>query len=98
MTDAPRDAVSAARIAEALAQVRARRGGDGTVRYPTPEQTAVIEADPREPAHVVAGAGSGKTETMANRVLWLFANRHAGSPEVDCPSPTGKAADIGSAS
>src|ERR1700710_627348 len=27
------------------------------------------------PALVVAGAGSGKTETMANRVLWLLANR-----------------------
>jgi len=82
MTDAPRDAVSAARIAEALAQVRARRGGDGTVRYPTPEQTAVIEADPREPALVVAGAGSGKTETMANRVLWLVANGHVAPSEV----------------
>jgi DNA helicase-2/ATP-dependent DNA helicase PcrA len=28
------------------------------------------------PALVVAGAGSGKTETMANRVLWLLANGH----------------------
>src|SRR6188474_3637578 len=40
---------------------------------PTPEQTAVIEA-PLEPALVVAGAGSGKTETMAARVVWLVAN------------------------
>ena len=40
---------------------------------PTPEQQAVIEA-PLEPALVVAGAGSGKTETMANRVVWLLAN------------------------
>lgn len=40
---------------------------------PTPEQTAVIEA-PLEPALVVAGAGSGKTETMASRVVWLVAN------------------------
>ncbi len=40
---------------------------------PTEEQRAVIEA-PLEPALVVAGAGSGKTETMANRVLWLLAN------------------------
>ncbi|AYF97074.1 ATP-dependent DNA helicase [Protaetiibacter intestinalis] len=77
-----RPTVSAARIAEALGEVRARSGGDGTVRYPTPEQTAVIEADPREPALVVAGAGSGKTETMANRVLWLVANGHVAPAEV----------------
>ncbi|MCL2453811.1 MAG: ATP-dependent helicase [Micrococcales bacterium] len=40
---------------------------------PTPEQRAVIEAD-LEPGLVVAGAGSGKTETMAGRVVWLLAN------------------------
>lgn len=40
---------------------------------PTAEQAAVIEA-PLEPALVVAGAGSGKTETMAFRVVWLLAN------------------------
>ncbi len=40
---------------------------------PTPQQQAVIQA-PLAPALVVAGAGSGKTETMANRVLWLLAN------------------------
>ncbi len=40
---------------------------------PTPQQIAVIEAD-LTPALVIAGAGSGKTETMANRVLWLLAN------------------------
>src|SRR5690554_6788876 len=40
---------------------------------PTPEQAAVIEA-PLEPSVVVAGAGSGKTETMATRVVWLVAN------------------------
>jgi len=77
MTDTDTAAVSARRIAEALAEVR----GEG-VRYPTPEQQAVIEADPHEPALVVAGAGSGKTETMANRVLWLVANGHAQPAEV----------------
>jgi DNA helicase-2/ATP-dependent DNA helicase PcrA len=41
---------------------------------PTAEQAAVIEA-PLEPAVVIAGAGSGKTETMAARVVWLVANR-----------------------
>src|SRR6187549_1865635 len=40
---------------------------------PTPEQIAVIEA-PLEPLLVIAGAGSGKTETMAARVVWLVAN------------------------
>lgn len=40
---------------------------------PTPEQVAVIEA-PLEPVLVVAGAGSGKTETMSARVVHLIAN------------------------
>lgn len=40
---------------------------------PTPEQVAVVEA-PLTPGVVVAGAGSGKTETMAARAVWLVAN------------------------
>jgi len=40
---------------------------------PTDEQAAVIAA-PTDPALVVAGAGAGKTETMAARVVWLVAN------------------------
>ena len=40
---------------------------------PTPEQVAVIEA-PLQPLLVIAGAGSGKTETMAARVVWLVTN------------------------
>jgi DNA helicase-2/ATP-dependent DNA helicase PcrA len=40
---------------------------------PTSEQRLVIEA-PLGPSLVVAGAGSGKTETMAARVVWLLAN------------------------
>ncbi|MFT4219788.1 MAG: ATP-dependent DNA helicase [Microbacterium sp.] len=55
-------ALSAAVVAAALGQFP-----------PTAEQTAVIES-PLEPALVVAGAGSGKTETMAARVVWLVAN------------------------
>ena len=39
---------------------------------PTDEQAAVIAAPPG-PALVVAGAGAGKTETMAARVVWLVA-------------------------
>ncbi|SHF82530.1 DNA helicase-2 / ATP-dependent DNA helicase PcrA [Jatrophihabitans endophyticus] len=46
----------------------------GLPHPPTPEQAAVIESG-LDPAVVVAGAGSGKTETMAARVVWLIANR-----------------------
>ena len=59
---APAPLLSARVIAAALGQFP-----------PTDEQTAVIEA-PLAPALVVAGAGSGKTETMASRVVWLVAN------------------------
>jgi len=62
--------ISANDIADALGRPR-----------PTPQQAAVIEA-PLEPALVVAGAGSGKTETMANRVLWLLANRHVTAGQI----------------
>ncbi|MGC0143528.1 UvrD-helicase domain-containing protein [Pseudactinotalea sp. Z1732] len=41
---------------------------------PTAEQARIIEA-PLKPLLVVAGAGSGKTETMAARVVYLVANR-----------------------
>jgi DNA helicase-2/ATP-dependent DNA helicase PcrA len=43
---------------------------------PTDEQAAVIAAPPG-PLVVVAGAGAGKTETMAARVVWLVANGYA---------------------
>ncbi|WP_375493843.1 ATP-dependent helicase [uncultured Jatrophihabitans sp.] len=48
---------------------------------PTDEQAAVIESG-LEPAAVIAGAGSGKTETMAARVVWLVANRRVAPGEV----------------
>jgi len=54
--------VSPAEVAEALG-----------LHPPTPEQADVVSA-PIEPALVVAGAGAGKTETMAARVVWLVAN------------------------
>jgi DNA helicase II / ATP-dependent DNA helicase PcrA len=41
---------------------------------PTAEQAAVIGA-PLGPMAVIAGAGSGKSETMASRLVWLVANR-----------------------
>ncbi|MEJ2867591.1 ATP-dependent DNA helicase [Actinomycetospora sp. OC33-EN08] len=43
------------------------------LRRPTDEQAEVIAA-PFASALVTAGAGSGKTETMAARVVWLVAN------------------------
>ena len=64
--DAP--VFSAARIAALLA------GPDGQALTPTTEQSAVIEHPLDGSALVIAGAGSGKTETMANRVVWLVAN------------------------
>jgi len=63
-------AISAYQIADALGLPR-----------PTDQQRAVIEA-PLSPALVIAGAGSGKTETMANRVLWLLANGHVRAGEI----------------
>ncbi|MEY4648096.1 MAG: hypothetical protein RL009_512, partial [Actinomycetota bacterium] len=43
----------------------------------TDEQVAAVESDKSHPTLVIAGAGSGKTELMAIRVLWLVANRYA---------------------
>ncbi|MGI8881647.1 MAG: UvrD-helicase domain-containing protein [Jatrophihabitans sp.] len=68
MTAAPR--ISAERLAEQLG-----------LHTPTAEQCAVIEA-PLGPAVVIAGAGSGKTETMATRVVWLIANRMVRAEQV----------------
>ena len=48
---------------------------------PTDEQAAVIAAPPG-PLVVIAGAGAGKTETMAARVVWLVANGYAPPGEV----------------
>lgn len=61
MSSAPR--ISAVGLANRL-------GGDTPA--PTEEQQAIIEA-PLQPMLVVAGAGSGKTSTMADRVVWLIA-------------------------
>lgn len=63
-------AISATDVAAALGQPS-----------PTPAQQRVIEAPPT-PALVVAGAGSGKTETMSGRVVWLVANGHVRRDEV----------------
>ena len=62
LTPEPQNRLSPYDLAELLEQ-----------RPPTPEQ-AVIIASPLEPLLVIAGAGSGKTTTMADRVVWLVAN------------------------
>ncbi|MEO7349046.1 MAG: UvrD-helicase domain-containing protein [Terrimesophilobacter sp.] len=48
---------------------------------PTSQQVEIIESE-RLPALVIAGAGSGKTETMASRVVWLLANGHVEPGEI----------------
>jgi DNA helicase II / ATP-dependent DNA helicase PcrA len=58
---------------------------------PTAEQSAVISA-PLEPRLVVAGAGSGKTATMSDRVVWLVANGFVAPDEVLGVTFTRKAA------
>jgi DNA helicase-2/ATP-dependent DNA helicase PcrA len=49
---------------------------DSSFPLPSQEQAAIISitSNPLEPAVVIAGAGSGKTETMASRVVYLVAN------------------------
>jgi DNA helicase-2/ATP-dependent DNA helicase PcrA len=46
------------------------------------EQLEVISAPADEPMLVVAGAGSGKTELMALRVMWLIANAYVRPDQV----------------
>jgi len=48
---------------------------------PTSEQRRIIES-PLEPAVVIAGAGSGKTETMSSRLVYLVANGLAEPSEI----------------
>jgi DNA helicase II / ATP-dependent DNA helicase PcrA len=62
--EAPRQVLSPAEVARRC----------GLSYAPSPEQAAVVAAPADRPLVVVAGAGSGKTETMAARVCWLVAN------------------------
>lgn len=50
---------------------------DPTFHLPSEEQERIISitTNPLEPAVVIAGAGSGKTETIAARVVYLVANQ-----------------------
>ena len=64
---------------------------------PTAEQEAIIEAPLEGVYRVVAGAGSGKTETMALRVVWLVANGQVAPHEILGLTFTRKAAaELGS--
>ena len=60
--------ITALEIARKLAQI------NGKLIEPTVEQRAIIESRHFGPTVIIAGAGSGKTETMSQRVLWLVAN------------------------
>lgn len=59
---------------------------------PSPEQARIIQA-PLESNIVIAGAGSGKTETMANRVVFLIANGVVSADQVLGMTFTRKAAN-----
>jgi len=65
MSNAPR--ISPIELAERL------RAAGFKIYNPIDEQIAIITAE-LGPAVVIAGAGSGKTETMSQRVLYLVAN------------------------
>jgi DNA helicase-2/ATP-dependent DNA helicase PcrA len=63
----------------------------GEKNHPTAEQAAII-ASSLSPRLVIAGAGSGKTATMADRVVWLVANGWVRPEEVLGVTFTRKAA------
>ncbi|GAA1503001.1 ATP-dependent helicase [Brevibacterium permense] len=49
---------------------------------PSPEQKVIIEADPAQSMKVTAGAGSGKTTVISQRVVWLVANEFVSPEEI----------------
>lgn len=49
---------------------------------PSEEQRRIIEADPEASMKVTAGAGSGKTTVISQRVVWLVANGHVAAEEI----------------
>ena len=58
---------------EIITKLQANPKFGATIAPITKFQSAIISSD-LEPTVVIAGAGSGKTETMSNRVLYLVAN------------------------
>ncbi|KSU67044.1 ATP-dependent helicase [Arthrobacter sp. NIO-1057] len=61
-------------------------------KFPPTEQQAEIIAAPLEPMLVIAGAGSGKTKTMADKVVWLVANQQVRPEQILGVTFTRKAA------
>ena len=61
---------------EIIAKLQAHPKFGSQIKPITTHQSAIISSG-LEPAVVIAGAGSGKTETMSNRVLYLVANGFA---------------------
>ncbi len=61
---------------EIIAKLQAHPKFGSQIKPITKHQSAIISSG-LEPAVVIAGAGSGKTETMSNRVLYLVANGFA---------------------
>lgn len=49
---------------------------------PSDEQRIIIEADPAQSMKVTAGAGSGKTTVISQRVVWLVANGFVAPEEI----------------
>lgn len=49
---------------------------------PSEEQRVIIEADPQLSMKVTAGAGSGKTTVISQRVVWLVANGFVAPEEI----------------
>ncbi len=58
---------------EIIAKLQAHPKFGASIKSVTRYQSEIISS-PLEPSVVIAGAGSGKTETMSNRVLYLVAN------------------------
>ena len=59
---------------DALFIAKKIKDAGGKYIEPTAAQSQIINSKHWGPTLVIAGAGSGKTETMSQRVLWLVAN------------------------
>lgn len=58
---------------------------------PSTEQTEIIEYSSESPLLIIAGAGSGKTATMAQKILYLIVNEIVKPEEILCLTFTKKA-------
>ena len=66
---------------EIIAKLQANSKFGSEIKSISKYQSAIISSG-LEPAVVIAGAGSGKTETMSNRVLYLVANGLAAPDQI----------------